>query len=349
LLLVLSVDYSPLASFISKERIDMKRVIPALVAAMFALTTPAVAKDFVQDQAGMFSAGTVQQLNTRIGNFSAQTGKEIIVQTVPSVSNGDVRTAAQNAFAQQQINGVLIFVDKGGRKDYILPDRAAVQAGWWTSQTSTSIAQAMEAQFRAGDFDGGITTAVSQTLDIYRSHVGSLRSGQAAQPAYGNRSTYAQQANQGVHISMFWWIIIALFAFFIIRSLMRAAAGPRMYGGYGPGAPGGPGYGPGPGYGGYGWGGGGGFWSGLLGGLGGAWLGNELFGHQNIGTGAWSNVDPTGGQGSIDNAGWQPDPGQADVGGGGGGDWGGGGFGGGDFGGGGGGFGGGDGGGGGGW
>ena len=331
----------------------MIRVIPVLLAAFFAVSASALAKDFVQDQAGMFSPSTVQNLNARIGNFSAQTGKEIVVQTVPSVSGGDVRTAAENAFAQQQVNGVLVFIDKGDRKDYIVPDRAAVQAGWWSSQTSTSIAQAMEAQFRAGDFDGGITTAVNQALDIYRSHLGSLRPASGAQPSYANRSTYAQQTTQGVHISLFWWIIIALFAFFIIRSIMRAAAGPRYYGGGpgGPAGPGGPGYGPGPGYGGYGGGygfGGGGFWSGLLGGLGGAWLGSELFGHQNIGTGAWSNVDPTGAQGPVDAGGWQSDPGQADLGGGGGGDWGGGGFGGGDLGGGGG-FGGGDGGGGGGW
>src|SRR5579884_3520679 len=310
----------------------MKRVIPALLATLIALAAPALAKDFVQDQAGMFGADTVQQLNTRIGNFNAQTGKEIIVQTVPSVNGGDVRTAAENAFAQQQVNGVLIFVDKGDRKDWIVPDRAAVQAGWWTSQTSNSISQAMGAQFRAGDFDGGITTGVNQALDVYRSHLSSLK---GAQPSYGSRSTYAQQATQGVHIGVFWWIIIALFAFFIIRSIMRAATGPRYYGG---GGPGGPGYGAGPGYGygpGYGW-------------VGGAWLGNELFGRQNIGTGAWSNVDPTGGQAPADGGGWQSDPGQADMSGGGGGDWGGGGFGGGDFGGGGG-FGGGDGGGGGGW
>jgi uncharacterized membrane protein YgcG len=324
----------------------MKRVIPAIAALLFAVAAPALAKSFVQDNAGMFSADIVDKLNTQIGNFNAQTGKEIVVQTVPSVAGADVRAAAENAFAQQQVNGVLIFIDKGDRKDYIVPDRAAVQAGWWSSQTSTSIAQSMEAQFRAGDFDGGITTAVNQALNVYRSHL-------RTQPSYATRSTYAQQANQGVHIGMFWWIIIALFAFFIIRSIMRAASGPRYYGGYGQGGPGGPGYGPGPGYGGYGpgygWGGGGGgFWSGLLGGLGGAWLGNELFGRQNIGTGAWSNVDPTGAQPPADAGGWQSDPGQADIGGGGGGDWGGGGFGGGDFGGGGG-FGGGDGGGGGGW
>ncbi len=308
----------------------MKRVLPALIAAVLAASAPALAKDFVQDQAGMFGAQTVQQLNTRIGNFNAQTGKEIIVQTVPSVAGGDVRAAAMNAFAQQQVNGVLIFIDKGDRKDWIVPDRAAVQSGWWSSQTSASVASAMQAQFRAGDYDGGITTAVNATLDVYRSHLSSLP---GAQPARSTNSAYPQQSAQGLHISAFWWIVIALFAFFIIRSIMRAAAGPRAYGGgYGPGGPGGPGYG---GYGGYGgFGGGGGFWSGLLGGLGGAFLGNELFGRQNIGTGAWGNTDPTGGQTPVDAGGWQSDAGQADVGGGGGGDWGGGGFGGGggDFG-----------------
>lgn len=319
----------------------MKRFLAAVLA-LLVTGAPALAKDFVQDQAGMFSPATVNQLNARIGNFNAQTGKEIVVQTVPSVSGGDVRTAAENSFAQQQVNGVLIFVDQGDRKSYVIPDRAAVQAGWWSTQTSSSIIQAMTAQFRAGDYDGGIGTAVNMALNVYRSHVGSLRS---TQPV--SRTAYAQQQAQGgVHISMFWWIIIALFAFFIIRSIMRAASGPRYYGG-GPGAPGygpgGPGYGPGPGYGGYGWGGGGGgFWSGLLGGLGGAFLGNELFGHQNWGGGNYANVDPNAGNvAPSDGGGWQSDPGQADVSGGAGGDWGGGGFGGGDFGGGGG-FGGGD-------
>ncbi len=308
----------------------MKRALPLLLAAMLAMSATALAKDFVQDQAGMLSPDVVQQLNARIGNFNAQTGKEIIVQTVASVAGANVSTAAQNAFSQQQVNGVLIFVDKGDRKDWIVPDRAAVQAGWWTSATSSSIAQAMQAQFRAGDYDGGITTAVNQSLDIYRSHLSSLR---GSQPSSANAATSLAQTNQGMHISVFWWIIIALFAFLIIRSIMRAAAGPRAYGGGM--SPGAPGYGPGgygPGYGGgYGWGGGGGFWSGLLGGLGGAWLGNEMFGRQNIGTGAWGNVDPTGAQPPADAGGWQSDPGQAGMGAGGG-DWGGGGFGGGDMG-----------------
>src|SRR5580693_7222960 len=45
----------------------MKRLIPAatLVLASLAWAAPAFAKDFVQDQAGMFSAGTVAALNQK--------------------------------------------------------------------------------------------------------------------------------------------------------------------------------------------------------------------------------------------------------------------------------------------
>jgi uncharacterized protein len=305
----------------------MKRAIASavLASALIASALPALAKNFIQDGAQMFSSTAVEQLNARISNFNRDTGKEIVVVTVPSVPGGDVRTAAENTFAQQSVNGVLIFIDKGDRRDYVVPDNAAVQAGWWSSQTSASVVAAMGSAFRAGDFDGGITNAVNTVFDVYRSHTGSLR---APQSQTYPRSYAQQTSSGGVHIGVFWWIIIALFAFFIIRSLIRAGQGAYYGGGYGgPGA--GPGYG-GPGYGGYGYGGGwgGGFWSGLLGGLGGAWLGNELFGGHGWGGGMQSGVDPGAvQQGTPDAGGWQADPGQAGMSGGAGGDWGGGGWG----------------------
>jgi uncharacterized protein len=314
-----------------------------VIATLLLAATLAQPGQFVQDNAGMFSAATVSQIDSRIANFHRDTGKEIAVVTVPSVPGNDDRTAAENTFAQQSVNGVLIFIDKGDRQIRVVPDRAAMQAGWWSTATSQSVVNTIGAQFKAGNFDGGITAGVNAVFDVYRSHLNSLRSSVPA------RTVYTPQHVQtgGVHIGMFWWIIIALFAFFIIRSLIRASRGAYYGGGYGgPGYGGGPGpgYGYGPGYGGgFGWGGGwgGGFWSGLLGGLGGAWLGNELFGPQNYG-GMQSGVDPGMAQSQPDAGGWQADPGQADMGGSAGGGWGdmgGGGFGGGDMGGG---FGGGD-------
>jgi uncharacterized protein len=299
----------------------------ALVLAAF-LPLPAPARDFVQDQAGMFSASTVAQLNQRISNFNAQTGKEIVVVTVPSLNGATLQSAASSAFSSNDVNGVLIFIAKSDRRDIIVPDRAGVQAGWFTPDVTRGIRESMEAQFRSENFDAGVTAAVDGVLNVYRAHVGSLRTG-SSNANYSRAPASAYGGSGGFHLSMFWWIIIAVVGFLVLRSILRSMSGPRYYGGApGPGAPG-----PMPGYGGgYGYGGGGGsFWSGLLGGLGGAWLGNEIFG-QHAGGGMIGPADASqasgGGWGGNDGGGWQSDAGQADVSGGSAGDWSGGGFGG---------------------
>ncbi len=248
------------------------------IATLAILAVPALARSsFVLDGAGMFSASTVSDLNTRLTNFNAQTHKEVLVETVPSLNGSALTDAAQREFAQQQVNGILIFIAKDDRRDIIVPDRAGVQAGWFDAETLRSIRQSMESQFKDGDFDGGITTAVSGVLGIYRSHMSSLSGANgAALPATRsyNGNTSAAPA---FRLNGFWLVIILIAAFLVLRSIMRAMSAPRYVGTPGkPGAPAAPGAAPGYGPGYYG-GGGGGFWSGLLGGLGGAWLGNEMF------------------------------------------------------------------------
>jgi uncharacterized membrane protein YgcG len=333
----------------------MKTAASLMALAGILWSLPASARAFVQDQAGMFSSGTVAALNTRIGNFNAQTGKEIVVVTVPSLGGATLQSAAQAAFAQQNVNGVLIFIARDDRRDIIVPDRAGVQAGWFTPDVLRGIRTSMEALFRSENYDAGITAAVSGVLNVYRAHVNSLRAPNSS-AAGAPMASSAGSATGGFHLSMFWWIIIAVIGFLLVRSILRAMAAPRYYppaAGGAPGTPGAPGapgapapgYGPGYGYGGFG--GGGSFWSGLLGGLGGAWLGNEMFGQRGgmMGGPAQGQLgagDPGGGWGGGAggaDAGWQNDAGQADMGGASGGDWsgggfgdGGGGFGGGDFG-----------------
>lgn len=318
------------------------RALAALTALIVSSSLPAVARDsFVKDDAGLFSTGTVSTLNTKLSSFNAQTGKEIFVATVPSLQGATIKEAGERAYAQQQVNGVLIFISKGDRKDIVIPDAAGVRAGWFTLDTTHSIRQAMEAQFRDGDFDRGITTGVGLVLNVYRQHLGTLR-GAAGAPAnsYSRHPVSAPAQTGGFHLSFFWWIVIIVAGFLILRSLMRAMSAPRTYPpGVNPGAPGGAGYGGYGSGGGYGpGGGGGGFFSGLLGGLGGAFLGNELFG--NRGGGLGGGVDQGGSYGAPDGGtvadpGWASDAGQADTGAASSGDWGGGGFdsgGGGDFG-----------------
>jgi uncharacterized membrane protein YgcG len=318
-------------------------LLAAPAAALLAATTalPAAARDFVQDQAQMFSAATVSSLDTRIGNFNAQTGKEIVVMTTPTLNGSNLQSAAEAAFAQQSVNGVLIFIARDDRLDIIVPDRAGLIAGWFTPDVLGSIRTAMEAQFKAENYDAGITGAVDALLNIYRAHLGELQRATSGAAAGGTALPAARTQSEGRRTPMLWWIIIAVVGFLVLRSILRALSAPRFYGG--PpgappgGAPPGPGYGPsyGPGYGYGGYGGGGSFWSGLLGGLGGAWLGNELFrgGGGVAPTDAASlPADSSGGWGSNDAGGWQSDAGQAGAGGASSGDWSGGGFGGGDFG-----------------
>jgi uncharacterized protein len=314
----------------------------ALTAVVLSATLPAAAADFVADQAGMFSPATVAQLNERISSFNAQTGKAIVVVTTPSLGGATLQSAAASAFSERGVNGVLIFIARDDRRDIIVPDRAGVAAGWFPPDTLREIRTAMEAQFRTENYDAGITGAVNAIFGIYRAHLGGLRQ---APGTAGASASQRLPVTQGVHISMFWWIIILVAGFLILRAVMRAASGPRYYGGAAPPPgtpPGAPGYGPGPGYGGFGgyggYGGGGSFWSGLLGGLGGAWLGNELFrgGGAGIAPMGGGQIAPDAGGGwGTDSAGWQSDAGQADMGAASGGDWSGGGFGdsgGGDFG-----------------
>lgn len=274
---------------------------------------PASARSsFVIDNAHLLSAGAISSINGKVADFSAQTGKEIVVDTEMTV-DGTAPAAAEKIFAAQQINGVLIYVAKSPKTIGVVPDRAASK--YFPSGTTSAIRTAIRAGFNSGDFDGGINNGVDLTLSQYRSHLNALpRSHQSA----GSTVRSSDTSGGGFfNMSLIIWLIVLAVVFFIVRGIFRAIAGPRIYpGGGGPGY-GGPGYGPGYG-GGYGGGGGGGFFSGLLGGLGGAFLGNELFGgnRNNFGGGEGGNnsADMSGGGAPADSSGFQSDAGQADMG-----------------------------------
>ncbi|MGB6062646.1 MAG: TPM domain-containing protein [Candidatus Aquilonibacter sp.] len=304
----------------------------------------AAAQTPIQDGAGMFSQATISQLDQQISDFTAQTGKQIVVVTVPSLNGKSLNDAAEAVFTQQDVNGILVFIAKDDRRDIILPDTATAQ--FFPEPTIVSIRQSMESAFKAEDYDAGVTTAVTGILNVFRAHLNSAPGAGTTNnvPAVPS-TTYVPVRRHSGAPSMFTIILFIVIGYLVLRSILRAMSGPRYYGG-GPGVPpgaGGPGPG-GPGYGGYGYGpgyygGGGGFWSGLLGGLGGAWLGNEMFGNRGttIVDQTGGNVVPTDQGGSFgggDAGGWANNAGQADMGGASSGDWSGGGFGGGggDFG-----------------
>ncbi len=337
--------------------------LAALTLALGATFAPASARDsYVIDDAHLLSAATISTINAKVADFNAITHKEVVVVTEPVVTSVS-KEAAEQLFAQQRINGVLIFIAKSPKTIGIVTDTAAEP--FFPAGTVSAIRQAIANAFSAGDFNGGVNNGVDLVLSQYRSHLNAVRTTTVGVQAPVVPAIVQTQTGGGFNMSVIWWLIALVVIFFIVRGVFRAMAGPRMMppgyggpsgpmGGYPPGYGGG-GYGPGygPGYGG-GYGGGGGFWSGMLGGLGGAFLGNELFGgnrteiiEQNPGMTAGMGGGDIGGQyqGGGDASGFQSDPGQADMGnssfggwggndsgggwgdtgGGGGGDWGGGG------------------------
>ena len=107
--------------------------------------------------------------------------------TTPSLGGATLQNAAETAFSQQSVNGVLIFIARDDRRDIIVPDRAGAQAGWFTPDVLRSIRTSMEAQFRSENYDAGITGAVDAILNVYRAHLGSLSRTQSGEAVLRRR------------------------------------------------------------------------------------------------------------------------------------------------------------------
>jgi uncharacterized membrane protein YgcG len=305
------------------------RVLAAVLPALLLLVSaPASAREsYVQDGAHMLSQATIDDINAKVGAFNAQTGKEVVVVTVASLGSTPINDAVERSFAENQVNGVLIFLAKDEKQGRIVGDKAA--RAFFPQGTYQNIYDAMRGYLRTGDYDGAVKTGVNLSLDQYRSHQSSLnRAGGAALGAAVQAPVSSAEQPRKSSVggsSLIWLLVFLVIGFFVIRAIFRAISGPRQappgYGGPlpGPGPMPGPGFGGyGPGYGQQGGGMGGGFLSGMLGGLGGAFLGNELFGRRNDGGGMFGGGEsqqagmiPGTGQ---DASGWQPDAGQIDTG-----------------------------------
>ncbi|HVA24372.1 MAG TPA: TPM domain-containing protein [Chloroflexota bacterium] len=247
----------------------MKRLFLFLAALTALLAAPlnAFAATYIQDNGNMFSSGAKNQATQLIDGLRQRTGKDVLVLTVPSLNGQDAATAADNAFRQNRVNGVLFFASRGDRKLEVVVAQDTKQA--LPDARAAQIRQTMLNDFRANNqqgFDKGLidgVNAVGSTLGAAAS------SGTAA-------TAPVQSGPNLVFIGLL--ILVAVLAVWVIAGIMRARR-QQPYFSYGqqqqqPGTPGygAPGYGGGPGF-----GGGGGFFGGLMGGIGGALLGNALF------------------------------------------------------------------------
>src|ERR1700736_4787181 len=167
----------------------------AALAALAALTltvaagfAPAFAarSSYVIDDAHLLSQTAIAQINQQVGDFNAQTGKEVVVVTTDSLGGTDPNTALERSFAQNQVNGVEIFIAKNEKQIKIAGDRASRQ--FFPSGSFSTIYQAMKPYFAQGNFDQGVETGVSLILNTYRGHMSTLNRGRQPVGAGVSRS-----------------------------------------------------------------------------------------------------------------------------------------------------------------
>ena len=319
----------------------------------------------------MFSPEVVAKAKARLDRLERESGIPVVIETidaVPGVEKQDSKESKERAINQEAVRRDRAIHDEGiyiliSKRDRVISDtliRARLER-ILPGAKRDAIRKAFIEEFKKRDFDGGLNRA-AQTIEecLEGVKVSNRRAqGPAGVPAPLGRDGRAGGGSSmlGTFLLIGLGILAVLVLLRILGGLFGRSAGAgypnQMSGmgrpGMGPGPGGGPGYYGGPGYGGGGRGGG--FFSGLLGGLGGAMAGNWLYDqmsgrHGQTSSGATYPADnPAAGLpdqgddaiiGSEDHGGrgesWD-DGGGADTGGGdwgggdagGGGDWGGGG------------------------
>ena len=138
-----------------------------LLAAGVAWAAPAIPKPrgYVNDTAGLLSAGTRQQLEQSLADFQRSDSTQIAVLTVPSLEGEDlegysIRVAQTWGIGQKgKDNGALLLVAKAERK-------VRIEVGYGLEDRLTDLLagrivdQEIVPRFKTGDFDGGIRAGV---------------------------------------------------------------------------------------------------------------------------------------------------------------------------------------------
>lgn len=209
-----------------------------LCPAAFAAQLPSLPKDqCVVDDAGVLSSGTVQtitELNAQLE--SSCSGAQIGVLTVEYTGNDSTEDYATQAFnawgigSSSNNNGVLILLVMESAQyadgDYYLTYGDGFRNTTLAKQSS-AIAQTMEDQFAAKDYDGAVTTCarnVANTIaDIYGvSLSGGTGNGSTVQPGYQG----GQSSGGSALTDILTLVVSVVLLIVIIRSVAYVFASP---------------------------------------------------------------------------------------------------------------------------
>jgi uncharacterized protein len=212
----------------------------------------------VVDAANLLDPAQEQALDARLAALDKQSGRQLVVATVPDLQGYDISDfgyrlgRAWGIGTKEKNDGALLIVAPNDRKLRI--EVGYGLEGILTDAVSSQVIRnVITPRFKAGDFPGGITAGVDALGQIL-----TLPPDEAAAYAKKAEAAVRDQGGDASGIMVLFWIIVILV--FILPMVFGSRDGRRHRGGAGPVIIWGPGWGGGSG--GSGWGGGGGGWGG---------------------------------------------------------------------------------------
>ena len=204
-----------------------------LCPAAFAAQLPSLPKgECVVDSAGVLSSSTVQtitELNAQLE--SSCSGAQIGVLTVEYTGNDSTEDYATQAFnawgigSSSQNNGVLILLVMESAQyadgDYYLTYGDGFRNTTLAKQAS-AIAQTMEDQFAAKDYDGAVTTCARNVANTIADIYGVSLSGSTVQPGYQG----GQSSGGSTLTDILTLVVSVVLLIVIIRSVAYVFASP---------------------------------------------------------------------------------------------------------------------------
>lgn len=196
------------------------RVLVLALAAAF-LPAAALAQDFpprpagpVYDGADILSPATEAALDARLRAYNQETGRAIVVATVPTINGAPIEPYATGLFAEWGIGGekrdqgLLLLIARDDR-------RLRIEVGYGLHpyfggiMSGRVINDVITPRFKAGDFDGGVTAGVDAIVEhLARSPADAAAVAEAAEAAAAQESSEG-----GFPIGTLFWIAFLLFFF----------------------------------------------------------------------------------------------------------------------------------------
>jgi len=195
-----------------------------LTVVAFALDFPALTGRVV-DQAGVMSAASRTDVETKSKNLEDKSGIQLVVATVKSLQGGDIETYANQLFRFWKLgeakknNGVLLLVAPNEHK-------VRIEVGYGLEGTLTDalssviISSAIVPRFKANDFSGGIERGVDGIISVLTTD--------AAE--WHQKANVRADATAGDISKLFPMLFFVLLIFFIWY-LIHHAGGPGSGGG----------------------------------------------------------------------------------------------------------------------